>query len=836
MPRKRFALYVAALLIAVAPAVASHPAAAAAPARQAPARHTLTSTSAPHRALGVTTFGLRREVFGFALASSLADSSFGDPTWDFRLLSTVAFFGLHVNWDGTILSDSDASVWNSSALAGLVQTAHANGAIAVVTIVLQDFSPGTPNMCAALINRTVTVSQTVAQLQAKHVDGVNVDYEGLNGTCQNGQTSRDMMVDFLRQLRGALPYASLSVDTYAGSAIDSLGFFDVAGLAQYVDSEFVMAYDLEYSNWRWPPLGCASFCLSPTAPRGGYYYNDASTIAQYVAVVPASKVILGVPYYGRKACVSSPSANAWVLSGSVVADTYLDAVGESTASGVQAGSFATHRDANDATGNERWDTWYNSTLGCTRELYWDDATSLGAKYDLVNSTGIRGVGIWNLNYGGGAPELWQALRSRFAGCASVSQSASPASPVLGGTVVTVTATAQCPGSNPQYAFWIEAPGASAYTLQQQYSTNPVLTWSTANLPSGTYRINVWVKDGAGIGGFSNSSGNWDAYNANLYITITSKPCSAVSQSTWPQGAAMIGVAVTLTGAATSCPNPLYEFWLLAPGASLYTLAQGYSSAATLIWPTSGKTAGTYRVDVWVKDASSYGLQGNASGRWDAYDASVYYTLTPGCPSVGESASPAGGAQAGAPVNFTASTTGCPNPLYEFWVLAPGATSYTLAQAYSTTPTLAWPTSTLASGTYRINVWVRDASSTGVYANSSGRWDAYNASLYYTINPTCSAVSETASATTVVHGTTVTVTAGARGCVSPLYEFWVLAPGATLYTLVQAYSSSPVLSLSTASSGTYRINVWVRDAGSNGVSGNAYGRWDTYDAGLYLNVT
>src|SRR5438270_857966 len=35
---------------------------------------------------------LRREVFGFALASSLADPTLGSPSWNFSLLSTVAFF------------------------------------------------------------------------------------------------------------------------------------------------------------------------------------------------------------------------------------------------------------------------------------------------------------------------------------------------------------------------------------------------------------------------------------------------------------------------------------------------------------------------------------------------------------------------------------------------------------------------------------------------------------------------------------------------------------------------------------------------------------------------
>src|SRR5207249_1890474 len=40
-------------------------------------------------------------------------------------------------------------------------------------------------------------------------------------------------------------------------------------------------------------------------------------------------------------------------------------------------------------------------------------TSLGHKYDLVNADNLRGVGMWNLNYGGGAPELWNLLAAKF---------------------------------------------------------------------------------------------------------------------------------------------------------------------------------------------------------------------------------------------------------------------------------------------------------------------------------------------------------------------------------------------------------------------------------------
>jgi spore germination protein YaaH len=376
-----------------------------------PARASLAS---PRVALS-TTDRPKREVFGFGLASSLSDPTVGYTTWNFSLLSTVAFFGLHVQDDGTFAADSGMTVWNSSTLAALVSTAHANGVKVVLTIIQHDFSAGTPHMCSALAHATTTVANTVNEVRAKGVDGVNIDYEGLNGSCGTPDSSdaRHAFFYFTGMVRKALPAGSyLSVDTYASSAADPLGFFDVPGIAPSVDSFFVMAYDLEYSNYARAPIRCSSFCLGPTAPLAGYYYNDTATAAQYANVVPASKVILGVPYYGRKSCVSSPSPNQ-VPTGPVTADTYLDATQEYQQPQVKAGSYAGHRDANDPAGQERWDTWFNTTLNCTRELYWDDVVSLGKKYDLVNRAGLRGVGLWNLNYGGGASELWALLNTYF---------------------------------------------------------------------------------------------------------------------------------------------------------------------------------------------------------------------------------------------------------------------------------------------------------------------------------------------------------------------------------------------------------------------------------------
>ena len=767
------------------------------------------SAAVAHQASSPTAGKTSREIFGYAAAGSLGDRTWGYTSWNWSLLTTVAFFAISVATDGSIVKNSDWTIWNSALVTAMMSRAHASGARVVVTIDLHDFSPGNPYMCAGLSHRATTVAQTVAMVRARAADGVNVDYEGLNGTCPNGETARAMMTDFVRQLRAGLGSGSyLSVSTYASSAADSLGFFDVAGMSPFVDSFFVMAYDLEYSNYRQSPTFCASFCLGPTAPLVGYYYNDTSIASQYTAVVPASQVILGVPYYGRKSCVASAAFNPYP-AGSVTADSYLDWAAEITDPSVRPGSYVSHLDPHDPAGQERWATWFNTSLGCERELYIDDANSLGKKYDLVNRDGLRGVGIWTLNYGGGAPELWSALSNHFATCRDATVSASSATPQPAGTQVHLTAAASgCP--NPLYEFWVLPPGGS-WTLAQHYTSSPNYYWNTTGRPAGAYRFSVWARDIA-------SQSSYDAFSAFPY-TLT-PTCPTLSGVQAPLSAASIGASVTITALATGCPSPRYEFWLQAPGRA-WALVQPYSPSPTLQWATSGKAVGSYRFSVWVRDATS-------PNPYDGFSA-FQYTLSVGpCMVTTASPAPAAIAPAGSVVTIKGSATACLNPLYEFWVLPPGGI-WTVAHGYAGSAAFSWSTAGKAAGSYRFSVWARDA-----YSSSS--YDSFSA-FAYTITPGCTSVSvSTLPSTAAGVGNNVTVTAGSTGCPKPLYEFWILSPGGS-WTPAQSYSTSATFKWSTVGKarGSYRISVWARDASSPGISGTSPNTYDAFRAFAYSLV-
>jgi N-acetyl-anhydromuramyl-L-alanine amidase AmpD len=318
-------------------------------------------------------------------------------------------------------------------------------------------------------------------------------------------------------------------------------------------------------------------------------------------------------------------------------------------------------------------------------------------------------------------------------CNNVGVAASPVSPQLSGTQVQVTATSSsCP--NPRYQFWLLVPDSGTWQMVRDYG-GPTFTWATAGKPAGTYRFSVWAEDAASPGTHRNSLGHYDDFNAGKFFTLTSILCTSVAVSASPPPARMVGTAVSVTGQASGCPNPRYQFWILNPGSSTWQMARDYSTSATFSWSTGGKPAGTYRFSVWARDATSTGAFTNSLGSYDAFNAGQFFTLTPGCSSVSVSASPSSPRRAGTLVTITGAASGClnANPLYQFWILNPGSSTWRMARDYGTSASFSWFTAGKAAGTYRFSVWVHDAGNTGVFVNSLGRYDAFNAGQFFRLS-------------------------------------------------------------------------------------------------------
>jgi spore germination protein YaaH len=317
------------------------------------------------------------EIFGYAPYWTLPQSS----GFDVKSLTTLAYFSVDANANGTL--DQSGSGWNgyqSQDLADLVTRSHAAGDRVVLTVTC--FSQSSLNAITSDPNAAARLSSAlIAAVSAKNLDGVNFDFEGQGSADRHGLTA--LITQVSGALHAANPHWQVTMATYASAASDGAGFYDVAALAPAIDGFFVMAYDM---NDRVTP--------SATAPLTGGGFNDTQALQQFTAVVPAKKVILGVPFYGYDwpttdgTRTAQPTGGEQPLSNGVI-----------TASG--------HPTYWDPPTQTAWTSYQVGTQW--HETFFDNPTSLALKAQLANSFHIGGMGIWALGMDGNNPAMLAAL-------------------------------------------------------------------------------------------------------------------------------------------------------------------------------------------------------------------------------------------------------------------------------------------------------------------------------------------------------------------------------------------------------------------------------------------
>jgi hypothetical protein len=337
---------------------------------------------------------------------------------------------------------------------------------------------------------------------------------------------------------------------------------------------------------------------------------------------------------------------------------------------------------------------------------------------------------------------------------------------------TVSFTASSTGCNvPRYAYWVQYPDASWHLVRGFGGS--AFGWDTTGLGPGVYTVHVWV----------NQQGN--GYDAIGSATVTLTGCGGASLSP-PSSTQPGGATVTFTASSTGCGNPRYAFWVQYPDTTWHFL-QGFGGS-TFNWNTGALPAGTYTVHDWVN------TQGNG---FDAI-GSATVTLT-GCGSAALSP-PTTSSQLGMTINYTASSSGCVNQRYAFWVQFPDMTWHFLQDFGG--PAFNWNTTGLTPGSYTLHVWVNRA------GNSYETIGSATATL-----TGCATASLNPSSGTAVAGTLIPFTAGSTGCTSPRYAFWVQYPDATWH-FVQGFGG-PAFSWKTAGlpPGSYTIHVWANTQGN-----------------------
>jgi len=229
-------------------------------------------------------------------------------------------------------------------------------------------------------------------------DGIDIDWEYPNAcglTCDtSGPAAFKNLMQALRAEFGPnyLVTAAITADGSDGGKIDAA---DYGGAAQYLDWYNVMTYDY-FGAWdkTGPTAPHSPLTSYPGIPKAGF--NSADAIAKLKAKgVPASKLLLGIGFYGRGWTGVTQSAPGGTATGAATG-TYEAGIEDykvlktaCPATGTIAGTAYAHCDTN----------WWS----------YDTPATIGTKMTWAKNQGLGGAFFWEFSGDTGNGELVSAI-------------------------------------------------------------------------------------------------------------------------------------------------------------------------------------------------------------------------------------------------------------------------------------------------------------------------------------------------------------------------------------------------------------------------------------------
>ena len=273
-------------------------------------------------------------------------------------------------------------------------------------------------------------TQLAEYVHAYNLDGLNVDIENVT------HNERAQYTEFVHLLREKIPaHKEVSVAVAAnpkGWTQGWHGSYDYAALGKYADHLFLMTYD---ESWQGGPAG-------PMASLG--FVEDSVKYA--LRHVPANKVVLGLPLFGRLWSDTGFHGNGVYLNlgakliAAYDADIRFDAQTQSPCASFTVNAGDTAHTVNGKT----------LTPG-SYTLWFENRASIEKKLGLVTKYNLKGAGSWAL--GQETAEIWQdyssVLNNRSAAppkqSVTAPQTAKPQTPT---TTPAVIPQAQTPTAKP----------------------------------------------------------------------------------------------------------------------------------------------------------------------------------------------------------------------------------------------------------------------------------------------------------------------------------------------------------------------------------------------------
>jgi len=291
------------------------------------------------------------------------------------LLSSIMPFSYDVKRDGSLVPIN----WGE--LPQIAEEENLSTSIVITNIEDGAFSDTLAQAIFASEDVQNTLIQNVlAEAKAKNADHIHVDFEYLRAE------DREAYVSFLRRLKeaatGLTTSAALAPKTSADQEGRWYGGHDYKGIAEAVDYVVIMTYEWGYSGG--PPMA-----VSPIGPV-------RDVIEYALTEMPKEKILMGQNLYGYDWTLpfAPGNPNARVVSPKA------------------AINLARERNAAISYDEKAQAPYFHYWQDGKEHVVWfEDARSIKAKFDLIKELGLRGISYWHMAFV--FPQNWRLLYEMF---------------------------------------------------------------------------------------------------------------------------------------------------------------------------------------------------------------------------------------------------------------------------------------------------------------------------------------------------------------------------------------------------------------------------------------
>lgn len=294
------------------------------------------------------------------------------------LLTYLGVFSYDIRADGSITSLPDQR---------LVQ--RGNALLVEPLMTVSNFESGrfSTELAHAFLNnntaQTRFFNNLLNLLRQKGYRGVNIDFEYVSP--EDGAAYNAFLRKAVSQLHPEGYIVSTAVAPKTSGSQKGLLYeaHDYGAHGAIVDFVVLMTYE-----WGW--AGGPPWAIAPI--------NEVRKVLDYaVTVIPRKKIMLGVPLYGRDWTLPYAPGNPFAE---------LLSPQEAVARAARYGVSISYHPIYQAPYYR-----YKDERGAMHEVWFEDARSIQAKFNLVKEYGLRGVSYWAL--GQPFPQNWVLLRDNF---------------------------------------------------------------------------------------------------------------------------------------------------------------------------------------------------------------------------------------------------------------------------------------------------------------------------------------------------------------------------------------------------------------------------------------